>query len=45
MGYNNRVEKSDEWNFTLSYLASNKEFAIEFEIDYRDLDVFVLGRV
>ncbi|WP_027629966.1 hypothetical protein [Ruminiclostridium cellobioparum] len=42
MGYNNRVEKSDVWNFTLSYLASDKELAIEFEIDYRDLDLFVL---
>lgn len=41
MGYNNRVEKGDVWNFTLSYLASDKEFAIEFEIDYRDLDVSV----
>ncbi|MEG1244009.1 MAG: hypothetical protein RSD17_04170, partial [Oscillospiraceae bacterium] len=36
------VEKSDLWDFTLSYLAFDKGIAIEFEIDYRDLDLFVL---
>lgn len=44
-GYNNRIEKSDVWNFTLSYLSSDKGLAIEFEIDYRDLDVFILATI
>lgn len=42
LGYIDRVENSDDWNYTLSYLARDKGVAIEFEIDYRDFDVFVL---
>lgn len=44
-GYSNRIEKNEAWNFTLSYLDSGKGLAIEFEIDYRDLDVFVFVTV
>lgn len=42
IGYNERVEKNDVWNSTLSYLNSDKGLAVEFEIDYRDVDVFVI---
>ena len=41
-GYSKKKEKSDIWNYTLSYISESREFAIEFEIDYRDLDMFVL---
>ncbi|MEW6697922.1 MAG: hypothetical protein ACOY35_09780 [Bacillota bacterium] len=41
-GYSKTKEKSDIWNYTLSYISESREFAIEFEIDYRDLDMFVL---
>lgn len=41
-GYSKTKEKSNIWNYTLSYISVSKEFAIEFEIDYRDLDIFVL---
>lgn len=42
LGYNKIVEKNDVWNYTLSYLSFEKGLAIEFEVDYRDLDIFVL---
>ena len=45
VGYDNFIEKSDVWDYTLSYISSNRDHAIEFEVDYRDLDVFVLVTV
>ncbi len=41
-GYNKRKEKNQMWAYTLSYLSKNREFAIEFELDCRDVDLFVL---
>lgn len=41
-GYKKVVEKSEVWHTTLSYLNIEKGLAVEFELDYRDLDVFVL---
>lgn len=42
VGFEKVIEKSEIRSFTLSYLALDKGLAIEFEIDYLDLDVFVL---
>jgi hypothetical protein len=41
-GYDKMFKIGDNWNFTLSYLSFKQEIAIEFEIDFREIDVFVL---
>lgn len=41
-GYSKKKEKNNIGIYTLSYISESKEFAIEFEIDYRDLDMFIL---
>ena len=41
-GYSRREEKNDVWSYTLSYISEDSGLAIEFELDCRDSDLFVL---
>lgn len=41
-GYKKVLQKVESWITTVSFIKPDSPFAIEFELDFRDMDVFVL---
>src|SRR5690554_6669597 len=42
IGFENKIERGNIWSYRVSYLSHRDQIAIEFELDFRDWDIFVL---